>query len=206
MRVPTIVSWPGRLPTGVVNSGVTSLMDWFPTFVDLASVDTGELNPLDGRSIRESLLSGSDEELRDRSIAYYFAGKIGAYRSGDWKLKFPTVGALPFPARLLFAGANDIAVDTALYNLRDDIGEQVDLSEQYPEKVRELEAEIAQFQQDLGPLPPALDMGYEPLRIAPYYERPLKKVAVYSVVLLLILAGIIAGVAFLLGRKTAGYL
>jgi arylsulfatase A-like enzyme len=32
MRVPMIVRWPGHVPSGKVENGIMSGLDWFPTF------------------------------------------------------------------------------------------------------------------------------------------------------------------------------
>ncbi len=39
-RVPCIARWPGKIPAGVVENGIVSSQDWFPTFVSLAGDPT----------------------------------------------------------------------------------------------------------------------------------------------------------------------
>ena len=36
MRVPMLVQWPGHFPAGVVENGLMSGLDWFPTLVAAA--------------------------------------------------------------------------------------------------------------------------------------------------------------------------
>ena len=57
-----------------------------------------------------------------------------AARVGDWKLTKSPLDGTGRHSR------NDTEIPLGLYNLRDDVGEQHDLSSAHPEKVRELQA------------------------------------------------------------------
>jgi arylsulfatase len=72
-----------------------------------------------------------------RELFYYFEGKLGAVRAGDWKL-------------VVEHKIHGRAVSTGLYNLRRDISEQHDVSAQHPEIVRRLAALADKIRQDIG--------------------------------------------------------
>jgi arylsulfatase len=99
-RVPMILRWPGHVPSGRIENGLISGLDWFPTFVAIA----GDPN------IKEALLRGKylgDRTYRvhldgynqlplitgkgpsSRNELFYFAeSTLGAVRLGDYKFRF----------------------------------------------------------------------------------------------------------------------
>lgn len=201
VRVPTIVSWPKRFPAGVVNTGITTLMDWFPTFVEVSGADTKGLNPIDGRSLAASLETGEDISLQNRSIVHYFKGEIGGYRSGDWKLKLPSIKPLPYIMRLFLPGKNEVVKEIELYNLRNDISEENNLVESHPEKIEQMKNELTDFVVELGPLPKALETGFTPLHVAPYYVRPLQTLMKTSAIALLVILTVTTFAAYSFGSR-----
>ncbi|WFB35020.1 sulfatase-like hydrolase/transferase [Kiritimatiellota bacterium B12222] len=85
MRVPAIVSWPGKIPAGVVTNEIVAAADWLPTVA--AMVGASELlpkdRPLDGVDVSPLLLGTSDSSGRD---SYMFLGTDGKLMSIKWKL------------------------------------------------------------------------------------------------------------------------
>ena len=78
----------------------------------------------------------------NQDFAYISSMKLEAYRSGDWKLK------LPEPLKKGNYWQTDVpAHDTLLINLREDIGEQVNLKDKHPEIVRMLAAKMDSLKQ-----------------------------------------------------------
>jgi arylsulfatase A-like enzyme len=125
-RVPTIVSWPGRIKPGVTNQTSIS-MDWFPTFAGLAGVSMPHMQ-LDGVGLSPLLFDG--KSLSDRNLFWRIRGNW-AVRSGPWKLTY----------------ANG---ESGLYNLDSDIGETTDLSTKHPEKVAGLRAAYDEWNQKVN--------------------------------------------------------
>src|SRR5215469_2531657 len=56
LRVPAIIRWPNRIPSGVVSDQVTIGMDWFPTLLAAAGTTPDPAFPTDG----VDLLPGAD--------------------------------------------------------------------------------------------------------------------------------------------------
>jgi arylsulfatase A-like enzyme len=99
-RSPCIVRWPGKVPTGKVENGIFSGMDWFPTFVAAA----GNPNIIDelkkGKQLGDRTykvhLDGYDQTNvitgkgpSNRHEIFYFAeGTLGAVRVNDYKYRF----------------------------------------------------------------------------------------------------------------------
>lgn len=99
-RVPCIARWPGHIKPGVVENGIFSGLDWFPTLMAAAGnpditdqllkgVQLGERsykNHLDGYN-QLDLLHGKAPSARHE--IFYFAGPhLGALRIDDFKFQF----------------------------------------------------------------------------------------------------------------------
>ena len=130
IRVPFIIKWPGKVEPNSSASTPIVIEDLFPTLLEMAKVTEYEtIQTVDGWSLVG--LFQDRNQLPERDLFWHYPNRWGArgpgigpsstIRSGDWKLIHRhDMGRLE------------------LYNLRDDIGEQNDLSAQNPEKVLEL--------------------------------------------------------------------
>jgi len=85
IRVPAIISWPGRLPQGAVRRQVVTAMDWFPTVLELCGIrQPDDAPPLDGRSLLP--LIRDPEAPSPHPVLHFAWGRNWAVRQGDWKL------------------------------------------------------------------------------------------------------------------------
>ena len=91
VRVPCVVSWPGRVPAGAVQGAVTSLIDIGPTLLDCAGGPP--LPDAAGRSFRALL---ADPGARRTWVDEAFSEVLGAHgdqpscmlRAGPWKMVY----------------------------------------------------------------------------------------------------------------------
>ena len=84
LRVPAIISWPGRIAKGRVSDQVNITMDWVPTLLAAAGVEPDTADSLDGMD----LLPYLTEALRPVSRKLYWRYKANhqrAMRDGDYK-------------------------------------------------------------------------------------------------------------------------
>jgi len=156
LRSPTIVSMPGVVPPGTVSGAFASILDFYPTFLELAGAEYPsdnyqgrEVHALQGESMLP-LLSGETETVHD---ADYVVGlelfNRRALYQGDWKITWINK---PW-------GKGDGL--WALYNLKDDPAEQNDLADSHGEKLTEMLALWQQYVKDNGVLAvDKLDMRY----------------------------------------------
>lgn len=92
IRIPLIVRWPGHVKPGTVSDQPVISMDYFPTFLDVAGVETNAPQAaLDGVSLIPLLEGG--ELKRDAvyfhypNYAFHRSNRLGsAIRAGDFKL------------------------------------------------------------------------------------------------------------------------
>lgn len=141
LRVPTVVSWPGVIPSGSVSEQVNLSMDIFPTFAEVAGVAPGP--EVDGRSFLATLL-GKPTTEKERPL--YFVRREGgtryggkayhALRLGDWKLL-----------------QNSPYQPMELYNLRDDPMEEKNVIKDNPNIYQQLNALLMSHIQDGGKTP-----------------------------------------------------
>ena len=124
IRIPFIAWCPGKIAEGVKTDHISAFWDFMPTLADIAN-SSKELNT-DGISYLPTLLSKGEQE-QHKYLYWEFHEMNGriALRAGDWKLiKQPIVNE---------------ETKLELYNIKEDIHEDNNLAEQYPEKVKELE-------------------------------------------------------------------
>ncbi|MEW4488516.1 arylsulfatase [Thalassoglobus sp. JC818] len=127
IRAPLLASWKGKIPAGKVSSLISAHWDMLPTFCDLAGVEIP--SDVDGISLKEELMGNSDKQQPHDYLYWEFSerGRSQAARKGDWKAVRNNLKANP-----------DAPIE--LYNLSEDLGEEIDLSSQEPEVVKEMSA------------------------------------------------------------------
>ncbi|CAA6692443.1 MULTISPECIES: sulfatase [unclassified Lentimonas] len=146
VRIPFIVRGP-NIPKDSVCETPISLIDLYPTFVELAGLPASDNEKLDGCNIRP-LLEGQDTVARfadgtpRESIYFYFPIELSsatAMRKGPWKVY-----------RNLSPGNNKSPL-VALYRLYNedgsmaDVGESNNLADQMPELTNQLLGELDAF-------------------------------------------------------------
>jgi arylsulfatase A len=131
-RVPAIAYWPGRISAGQVTDEPTISLDLFPTLLPLAGASVPDEHLVDGRDLSPLLFDG--QGLGERRL-YWAYGAQRAVREGDWKLLVSPPGE---------------EKGRMLLNLRDDPGEQRDLSDAEPSRVEALREALADWERDVG--------------------------------------------------------
>ncbi|MBT5059824.1 MAG: sulfatase-like hydrolase/transferase [Gemmatimonadetes bacterium] len=89
VRVPTLVNWRSHLAPGVVDAPL-QVVDWMPTFIQLAGATLEHDPQWDGRDVWaqiEGVGASLEESPDDRTLFWNFRGdrNLGV-RHGDWKL------------------------------------------------------------------------------------------------------------------------
>lgn len=130
IRVPTIASWPGKIPAASKCSTPLHIVDWMPTFCELAGTNNHYSNSLkwDGKNIWK-VLTG-EQNLVSRNL--YSAGvhfRSKALRDGDWKL-------------ILFQSKGSNQERAELYNIAKDPSEKEDLAAKEPERLGRMRTAI----------------------------------------------------------------
>ncbi len=145
VRVPCIARWPGRIPQGSVLNGITSLMDVWPTFVELAGGSIPRDRIMDGKSIFDFLQKKAPSP--HDTHCYYFGRRMFAVRVNDWKLHFieRERGQKGGFSRAVYQHPSQ------LYNLARDVGERNDVARENPSIVAELTKTALDFEAAMVP-------------------------------------------------------
>jgi arylsulfatase A-like enzyme len=125
-RVPTIISWPGRIAAGVTDE-LGHSTDLLPTFAKLAGIPDRYVST-DGSDLSPLLFRG--QSLPQRSL-FWRAGSEGAVRSGPWKLVVERNR-------------------TELYNLDEDLGERRNLANERTALVDELKGAWSAWETEMN--------------------------------------------------------
>lgn len=160
IRVPLIVSWPGRVKPGICSKPVTSI-DFYPTITELAGTTCDPGHVLDGRSIVPLILQRgrfNRDAIFWHYPHYHHSTPAGAVRDGDWKLiEFFEDGTVE------------------LYNLKDDISEKKNLANQMPERASRLQRRLAAWRKSIGAKMPTPNPDYDPARADQWGQRQRKE-------------------------------
>ena len=100
-RVPCILNWPGKVPADVVQNGIFSGLDWFPTFVAAAGDTSIAAELLKGKQLGDKtfkvhldgynqldLITGKTQTSARHEIFYFTEGTLSAVRVNDYKYRF----------------------------------------------------------------------------------------------------------------------
>ena len=148
LRVPSIVSWPGTLPEGEVRSQFVTGCDWFPTLARWAGARLPDKLDLDGRNI-DAVIRSADAPSPHEHFFWtqdFSRNKNApwAVRKGDWKL-------LHLPLDQVTPWKGGKAPRHFLVNLTKDPGETINLAENEPARLAELQQLAKSYQDDLLP-------------------------------------------------------
>ena len=149
MRVPCVIKAPKSLQIASGHlGGFTYVSDLMPTFLELAIAEhpsqykNHSVLPMTGIS---QLSNWTNGEMDDREFGFEIYGML-TYRSAQWKiLKLPT----PYGSG-----------KWQLYNLENDISEQIDLAGENPTKLNELVAKYEVYARKNGVVIPNIAVGY----------------------------------------------
>ena len=149
-REPLMVRWPGHIEAGSTCSVPVTSPDFYPTLLEMAGLDPIPQQHCDGVSIAP-LLHGKSSLERDAIFWHYphygnQGGKPGSsVRCGDYKLiEFFEEGQVE------------------LYNLREDIGEDRDLSQSEPETRTRLHALLVDWRRSVEAKIPQPNPQWQP--------------------------------------------
>lgn len=164
LRVPCIVTWPGRVPGGSRSDAVVQSTDFYPTLLEMLGLAPQPGQRFDGISFAPALRG---EPLEREAIFTYLpqGARIRdwlppciAVTRGDWKL-----------IRIFHGGAEG-AHRWKLFDLRQDPGETQDLAAREPERVRALDDLIQRYLSDTQALVPLPNPRFDPAAVDPEEE------------------------------------
>jgi len=124
IRVPMIASWPGKIKPNTASRHISSMIDLFPTFSEIAGIEVK--SGTDGISLLPTLYGLESQESHEY-LYWEFPSYNGqqAVRIGKWKG--------------LRMNMNDGNRSIELYDLEKDAAEQHDIAKEHPDVVKRIE-------------------------------------------------------------------
>lgn len=133
VRSPMFIKWPEQIEAGLKVERLVSVTDLLPTLGDLCGISYDTEYPLDGISVKSSLLE-EEEEWEDRYLLNYWRGRV-SIRTQNYRLD-PQGG---------------------LYDIVADRGQKTDLAEQLPDIRKEMEEVAESFRRQIEAELPKVD-------------------------------------------------
>lgn len=127
-RVPFIAWWPGKISAGSISDQTAMTMDLYPTFTELAGIESRTNQPIDGVSLNGLLFE--NKKLPMRTLFWKMDDEV-AVRQGPWKLV--KNGDQPLE----------------LYHLDEDLGESKDLSKQNTQLSKDLWSAYLRWEKEI---------------------------------------------------------
>jgi arylsulfatase A len=149
-RVPAVVRWPGVVPSGMVCRELATTMDLLPTLARVAGVPGAVPSDrtIDGKNILPLFETPETAESPHDDFGYFDSdGSLRAIRDATGMKYFPE--------------------NNELYNLRADVGERTDVSDELPSVIERLADRFQALSDDLAANSRAA--GHEPGE--PFTER-----------------------------------
>lgn len=126
LRVPTIMRWPDVIPEESICNEVASTIDLLPTIANISKTKLDIPYSTDGKNILDLI-----KALPNASSPHkYFFYRDYAVRWGDWKYHKKQIYKVKKTER--------DNKGEALYNIKNDVGEQINLIVQYPDIAKKL--------------------------------------------------------------------
>jgi arylsulfatase A-like enzyme len=143
IRVPAIVSWPGRIPPKQVIDEPGCAMDILPTFLTAAGIPVPRDRTIDGRDVMPMLRS---KKKSPHEALYWSSGGQLAVRRGKWKLVIDGISGERTAGRDGPLRGGDAMF---LSDLEKDPGETANLSSREPALAAELAAQARRWLEDV---------------------------------------------------------
>ncbi len=119
IRVPGIIEWPGKISSGTTVGIPCFTSDYFPTIANILGVDLNQnKRPYDGVDLLP--IVNGDVERRSKPLAFDFQGQA-ALIDNEYKIY-----------------SDDGGQNFTLYNIEKDVGENINLNNQEPQKLTEM--------------------------------------------------------------------
>ncbi len=140
IKVPSIISWPGKVPAGQVREQFAVNTDWFPTLAAYCNIKL-EREDLDGKSLVGVINSASAPTAHEQGYCWAFGKDMWAARKGKWKLMGNPVDK---------SNKAELTKEDALFlvDLESDPSEMKNIANIYPDKVDELKKQYQDWQKN----------------------------------------------------------
>jgi len=140
IRVPCIISWPGKLPQNVTRDQVAISIDWLPTIAHYCGVKLPN-RKIDGLNIAPVI--ASERTPSPHKTTHWEIGRHWAVRQGKWKL-------VHNGPKTEHDGRSIPKVKDFLSDMTADITETKNIADKHPDIVRKLTQLHSEWKKEVG--------------------------------------------------------
>lgn len=170
VRIPFLARWTGVIPAGRIIDEWGSNLDVVPTVTSLCAAKPSP-NPLDGLDI-SALLTGKTDRLERGTLLYFAVSShqqlLECARKGSWKLRIAQATGEIYINDWLNGSCGPkrhfLLPKPELYNLDLDPAESYDAAVDYPQRISEIEHDIAAL---ISTFPANVQKAYSELKANP---------------------------------------
>jgi len=138
IKVPSIISWPGKIPSGQVREQFAVNTDWFPTLANYCNIKLPS-SELDGKTLVDVINNKNSTTAHTDGYCWAFKKDMWVARKGKWKL-------LGHPEDTSNKGVLNESDSLFLVNLETDPGEQKNVASENPSVVEELKKQFQDWE------------------------------------------------------------
>ncbi len=149
-RIPFVAQWPGKIPEGTVRSDLFCFTDIMATFAAIV----GDTLPAGAGEDSYNQLAVWQNQTLTQPIREALLIEERVFRLGNWKyIEGSGAGVLTKKYSPTPVAEKDVPGE--LYNLQEDLSEQHNLYEEFPEQVKVMQQRLQQYtkENDQSPLP-----------------------------------------------------
>ena len=171
IRVPGIIRWPGHVAPGQIIESVSSLLDFYPSLIELWNVQSMLVRPLDGVSLWPQLELISDTlvaslptsiQKKRQTLFHYCGSTLAAVRRGKYKAHYWVTewdeGMQACPSFGICSCHGKYHSPPLLFDIEVDPAEKSPLNTQkYPDVLSAMEQEVQEHQAMLVQVPNQLE-------------------------------------------------
>lgn len=147
VREPMIVKWPGVTTANTSTEERVIIEDFYPSILEMAGIKNYQtVQTLDGISFLPALIN---EKLAERDMFWHFPNKWGEYADGCEAYSSIRSGDYKFIYRWTNSAFE-------LYNIKEDIGEKINLVAKQKDKAKELAKKLSNYLRSVDAQRPTL--------------------------------------------------
>jgi len=202
IKVPTVALFPKGMAEKQKVDTPVSMLDWFPTLIEMSGSDLPEGKTIDGQSLLPTL-DGRQASDVPRPLYFYSHGKLEAIRMGQWKYKrafrHENNPVPPFVRPFLGGEVGLKEHGALLFNLSKDPSERNNIITAHSDIAKDLETRLISLENSLGETP----VNITPLvaEANPVIVKVMSTIAKLGLLTLALFVGIIAFIFYRLGRR-----
>ena len=149
-REPCIISWPKKIPKGVISNKVFSSIDIFPTIAAITRTSL-PVKKIDGKNALKLWENKQGAESPHEALFFYAEYDLQAVRWKNWKLHFPhDYNSVKVPGK---DGKQGIGVEKkiglSLFDLTKDPEEKINVADKHTDIVEKMSAMAKSFDNEL---------------------------------------------------------